>query len=99
MSSGHSSRSSSSINTSSVSRFFPKSLSDFRLSFRAFFVIINCASLSALRVRALCLFHLFSQLGQELEHVGHDADIGYLEDWGFWILVNGNDERIAFQPS
>src|SRR6516164_505641 len=97
MSTGHSSFSSRSIKTSSVSRFLPKSRSDFKLSFNVFFVIMLGASLSPGRVCALDFLNFVGQFGQELQDVGDDSDVGYLKDRGLGVLVDSDDERIPFE--
>src|SRR5271157_5712103 len=93
MSMGHSSFSSSSMSFSSGSCFLAKSLRDFKLSFRVFAAIIVRSSL------CYCVFHFANfvgQFGQELQDVVHNPDICHLEDRGFGILVDGDQERIAF---
>src|SRR6476661_3468529 len=92
ISSGHSSRASRSINTSSGRRFLANSRRDFRLNFRVLFVIIAGASLCS---NALHFADFVSQFGQEFQNVVDDPDIGHLEDRGFWILVDRDDERIS----
>src|ERR1700741_786502 len=91
ISSGHSSRASRSISTSSVSRFFANSRRDFRLSFKVLLAIMTSTSF---RGNALHFADFVRHLGQELQDVGDDADIGNVENRGFWILVDGNDEGI-----
>src|SRR5271165_2557157 len=97
ISSGHSSRSSSSINTSSGSRFLPKSRSDFKLSFNVFLVIIANASLLAGRVCALRFANFVGQFGQKLQDVGDDTHVRYLKDRCLGVLVDGDDERTPFE--
>src|SRR5215469_11875848 len=97
MSIGHSSFSSSSIKTSSVSRFLPKSRNDFRLSFSVFLVIIRGASLSPGRVRALGFLNFVGQFRQEFEDVGNNSDVGHLKNRRLGILVDGDDERISLE--
>src|SRR5271166_940640 len=96
MSSGHSSRSSSSINTSSGRRFLPKSRSDFKLSFNVFLVIIANASLLAGRVSALCFLNFVGQFRQKFQDVSDDPDICRLKDRRLGVLVDGDDERASF---
>src|SRR5512135_3120963 len=93
MSSGHSSRSSSSIRVSSGSRFLAKSWSDFKLNFSVFGVIMN-ASLGCF---ASQLANLAGQLRQKLQNVINNSDIGNLEDRGLGILVDGDDEGACLE--
>src|SRR5581483_9455048 len=92
---GHSSRASSAISSSSGRRFFPKSRSDFRLSFSVFGVIIGILSMSD----QVQFANFLGECGQELQQVVNNPYVRYLENRSFGILVNGNDERIAFDPS
>src|ERR1035441_9347466 len=93
ISSGHSSRSSSSRRTSSGRRFLAKSLSDFKLSFSVLAVIMGGASLY------LCdgsqFTNFVGQLRQEFQDVIDNSDVCHLEDRSFRILVNGDQERTA----
>src|ERR1700739_4178226 len=90
---GHSSRSSSSISVSSGRRFLANSLRDFRLSFSVLYASIGSTSLGG---NAAHFADLVGQHGQELQNVVDNSDIGYLENWGFGILVDGDEERISF---
>src|SRR5437016_13990720 len=92
ISSGHSSRASRSINTSSVSRFLANSRRDFRLSFKVLLAIMISTSF---RGNALHFADFVRHLGQELQDVVDDADIGHLANRGFWMLVDGNYEGIS----
>src|SRR5271166_1936524 len=97
MSTGHSSRSSNAISSSSVRRFFAKSRSDFKLRFNVFFVIIGDASLFLNR-SAFRFADLVCQFGQKLQNVGDDSNVCHLEKWSFGVLVDGDNERITFDP-
>src|SRR6476646_3390123 len=90
MSMGHSSRASRSMSTSSGSRFLANSLRDFTLSFS-----VLCASISSTSLggNAAQFTGLVGQFGQKLQHVVHNSDVRYLKDWGFGILVDGDEER------
>src|SRR5690242_1493112 len=91
-SSGHSSRSSSSMSVSSGKRFLANSLRDFTLSFRVF-----CASIETSLCGNAARFTDFTdQFRQEFQEVVHDSDIGHLEDRGLRVFVDSDDERIAF---
>src|ERR1700693_1107821 len=93
ISSGHSSRASRSISSWSGRRFLANSRSDLRLSFKVLFAIIDRTSLCR---NALHFADFVCQLGQELQDVVNDSHIGHLEDWGLWVLVDRDDERIPF---
>src|SRR5271165_1989926 len=95
ISTGHSSRSSSAINSSSGRRFLAKSRSDFKLRFSVFFVIIGGASLFLNR-SAFRFADLVCQFRQKLQDVGDNSHICHLKEGSFGILVDGDDERIAF---
>src|SRR5208337_4574353 len=97
ISTGHSSRSSSSRSTSSGRRFLAKSFSDFKLSFRVLFAIIGIASLCC----SFCcerahLANFVGQFRQELQNVIDNSDISHLKDRSLRILVNGDQEWTAF---
>src|SRR5215471_3413390 len=92
-SSGHSSRSSSAINSWSGSLFLPKSFSDFKLNFNVFFVIIGGSSFHG----KFLFTDLAGQLRQELQQVVHDSHVRYPENGSLGILVDGYDERIALE--
>src|SRR5271166_4298421 len=96
ISSGHSSRSSSSRSTSSGRRFLAKSLSDFKLNFSVLAVIMFRSSLC----RDGSHFADFvSQLRQEFQDVVDNSDVCHLKDWSFGILVNRDQKRTAFKAS
>src|SRR3974390_1134525 len=95
ISSGHSSRSSNAISSSSGKRFLAKSRSDFKLRFNVFFAIIGGASLFLDR-SAFRLADLVCQFRQKLQDVGADSHVPHLKEGSFGVLVDGNDERIAF---
>jgi hypothetical protein len=42
---------------------------------------------------------LARQFRQKLQDVVDNSDIRHLKDWGFGVLVNRDDERIAFNAS
>src|ERR1035438_800514 len=88
ISSGHSSLASRSIRTSSVNRFLPKSLSDFKLNFNVFAVIIGLVSPFA---------NLGGQFRQKFQNIGGNPDIRDTEYRGFGVLIDGHDERIALE--
>src|SRR5271166_1391569 len=92
-SSGHSSRSSSSRSTSSGRRFLAKSFNDFKLSFKVLFAIMAAASLCG---GAAQVSNFVGQFRQELQDVVDNSDIRHLEDRSLGILVDGDQERIAF---
>ena len=92
ISTGHSSRSSSSISSSSGKRFLAKSCSDFKLSFRVFFAIMV---VPLFHQRALLFANLVGQLGQEFQDVGDNSDVGHTEDGSLGVLVDGDHEGIA----
>src|ERR1035437_230309 len=97
ISSGHSSRSSNAISSSSGRRFFAKSRSDFKLNCNVFLVIIDGASLL---FSGRDLFHLTDpagQLRQELHDVVHNSDVCNLKDRSFGVLVDGHDEGTALK--
>src|ERR1051326_5415048 len=96
MSTGHSSRSSNSRRVSSGRRFLAKSRSDFKLSFNVLGVIIGCSSLWG---DAAHFLNFAGQLRQELQQVVDNSDICHLEYWSLGVLVDSDDERIAFEPS
>src|SRR5208283_843984 len=90
MSSGHSSRSSSSRSTSSGRRFFAKSLSDFKLSFSVLFAIMGRASLCC---NVAHFADFVGQFRQEFQNVVDNSDISHLKDRSLRILVNGDQVR------
>src|ERR1017187_5536529 len=97
ISTGHSSRSSNAISSSSGRRFFAKSRSDFKLSCNVFLVIIVGASLC---FSGRNLFHfadLAGQLRQKFQDVGDDSNVGHLKDGSFGVLVDGHDEGTALK--
>ena len=69
-----------------------KSRSDFKLRFSVFLVIISEPRFAG---DAALFANLFGQFRQELQDVVDDADVRHLENGGFGILVDGNDERVA----
>src|SRR5271165_3736088 len=97
ISTGHSSRSSHAMSSSSVRRFLAKSRSDFKLRFSVFLVIIGGASL-LLNRGAFRFADLVGQFRQELQHVGDDSNVSHLKDGGLGVLIDGDDERTAFEP-
>src|ERR1019366_9296715 len=99
ISTGHSSRSSNAISSSSGRRFFAKSRSDFKLSCNVFLVIIVGTSLYFLDRNLFDLTDLAGQLRQELQDVGDDANVGHLKDGSFGVLVDGHDEGAALKAS
>src|SRR5208283_4490166 len=104
MSTGHSSRSSSSRSTSSGRRFFAKSLSDFKLNFKVLLEIISDSSLCCSGYFSLCcdaahFTNFVGQLGQKLQDVVDNSDVCHLKDRSFRVFVNGDQERTAFNAS
>src|SRR5208282_6514795 len=96
ISSGHSSRSSSSRIFSSVRRFLAKSLSDFTLNFKVLFAIMIGSSL-LLCCDAAHFSNFVGQFRQELQDVVHNPNICHLKDWRFRILVDGDQKRTALE--
>src|SRR5437588_4933060 len=94
ISSGHSSRSSRARSSSSGRRFFAKSLSDFKLNFKVFFAIMT---IPLFRRNAVHFADFVGQFGQKLKQVGNDSYICYLEYGCLRVLVDGDQERIAFK--
>src|ERR1700741_1379842 len=92
ISSGHSSRASRSISTSSVSRFLANSRRDFRLNFKVLLAIMISTSF---RGTALHFADFVRHLGQELQDVVDDANIGNLKNRSLRILVDSNNEWIS----
>src|ERR1035441_5462990 len=92
ISSGHSSRSSNAISSSSGRRFFAKSRSDFKLNCNVFLVIIVGASLLFSGRDLFGFADLAGQLRQELQDVRDDSNVGHLKDGSFGVLVDGDDE-------
>src|ERR1035437_4009753 len=97
ISTGHSSRSSNAISSSSGRRFFAKSRSDFKLNCNVFLVIIVGASLLFLDRNLFDLTDLAGQLRQELQDVSDDSNVGHLKDGSFGVLVEGHDEGAALK--
>src|ERR1019366_4707099 len=97
ISTGHSSRSSNAISSSSGRRFFAKSRSDFKLSCNVFLVIIGGASLCFLGRNLFHFTDLAGQLRQKLQDVVHNSDVCHLKDGSFGVLVDGDDEGIALK--
>src|SRR5208282_5406757 len=93
ISSGHSSRSSSSRSTSSGRRFLAKSLSDFKLNLRVLLAIIGDSSLCC---DAAQVKNFVGQFRQELQDVVDNSDIRHLKDRSLWILVDGDQEGTTF---
>src|SRR5581483_4811205 len=91
---GHSSRASRAITSSSGKRFFPKSRSDFRLSFKVFGEIIVVLSMS----NHVLLANFVGEFGQELQQIVDHAYIRDLENRRLRVLVDGDDEGAAFDP-
>src|ERR1039457_3166201 len=83
ISTGHSSRSSNAISSSSGRRFCAKSRSDFKLSCNVFLVIIVGDSLIFLARNLFDLTELAGQLRQELQNVSDDSNVGHLKDGSF----------------
>src|SRR5271165_1417242 len=94
ISTGHSSRSSSAINSSSGRRFLAKSRSDFKLRFSVFFVIIGGASLFS-DGSASRFADLVSQFRQKLQDVGDNSNVRHLKDGSFGVLVDGHNKGVA----
>src|SRR5664280_2220604 len=97
MSTGHSSRSSNAISSSSGRRFFAKSRSDFKLNCNVFLVIIVGASLLFSGRDLFRFADLAGQLRQELQDVSDDSNVGHLKDGSFGVLVDGDDEGTALK--
>src|ERR1035437_6706320 len=97
MSTGHSSRSSNAISSSSGRRFFAKSRSDFKLNCNVFLVIIVGASLLFSGRNLFRFADLAGQLRQELQDVSDDSNVGHLKDGSFGVFVNGDDEGTALK--
>src|ERR1700751_6129693 len=96
ISSGHSSRSSSSIRVWSGRRFLANSLRDFRLSFRVLYASMGSTSLGGYATQ---FTDLLSQHGQELQDVVDNTDVGHLKDGRLGILVDGDEERSSLDAS
>src|ERR1039458_1655019 len=97
ISSGHSSRSSNAISSSSGRRFFAKSRRDFKLNFNVFLVIIVGASLLFSGRNLFRFADLAGQFRQELQDVSDDSNVGHLKDGSFGVLVDGDDEGTALK--
>src|ERR1019366_60119 len=97
ISTGHSSRSSNAISSSSGRRFFAKSRSDFKLNCNVFLVIIVGASLCLLGRNLFHFADLAGQLRQKLQNVSDDSNVGHLKDGSFGVLVDGDDEGTALK--
>src|SRR5450432_2091606 len=95
-SSGHSSRSSNSRSTSSGKRFLAKSRSDFRLNFKVLAAIIINSSLCC---DAAQFTGFVGQLRQELQDVVDNSDVGDLKNRSLRILIDSDQERVAFNAS
>src|ERR1700692_202529 len=91
-STGHSSRSSRSIRTSSGRRFLANSLRDFTLSFS----VLDASIGSSLGGHAAEFTGFVGQFGKDLEEVVHDSHVGHLKDRGFGIFVDRDQERASF---
>src|SRR5512144_3072093 len=91
-SSGHSSRASRSINTSSGRRFLANSRRDLRLSLSVLLAIMTWSSLCG---NALHFTNFVRQFGQELQNVVNNSHVSHLKDRSFWILVDRDDEGIS----
>ncbi len=96
MSMGHSSRSSRSIRTSSGRRFLANSLKRLHAQLQCF-LGKHRFILTWRQCRAFSGF--VGQLGQEFEEVVHDSDVGDLKNRRLGILVDGDQERAAFDSS
>src|SRR5260370_31337462 len=93
MSNGHSSRASRAMSSASARRFLANSLSDFTLNLSVLALIMTASSLTR---DAAFLANLSRQCRQELQDVVHDSDVGDTENRRFGILVDGDNERAAF---
>src|SRR5271157_5149702 len=94
ISTGHSSRSSNAISSSSGRRFLAKSRSDFKLRFSVFFVIIGGASLFLSR-SGFRFADLVCYIWQKLQDVGDNSNVCHLKKRSFVVLVDGDYEGIA----